>query len=126
MATRGYKNPRIAGGERVIIQGSFAPNAALQPVAASNKGVDFSVAWISTGLFRITFIDSFPDMESMTLSISMSAATDVVAQLASVYSSVTRQVDIRILAVAAVTDIAANAANRVNFQAVFKNTGAVR
>lgn len=122
MASKEFRDPKIRGGGRVIIEGSWATNLASAIDQTLVKGKGFSVLYTSTGLHTITFDDAFPDLpETFLHGIQMSVATDIKTQ-AGLYVIAARTMQIRTLAVAALTDVAANANNRISFLAVFKNT----
>jgi hypothetical protein len=110
--------------ERVVIAGSFAPNGSSAISAASNKGDrGWSVAYISTGLYRITFDDTYNDLVYFGSKLQLATGADQQTQEGT-WTSADRTQDVRVwdASDAAVKDIAADANNRINFVAVFKNT----
>lgn len=117
--------PRTLVREEVQYCGSFAPNGASAVDNTSNKGLGWSVARTSAGLFTITFSDAFAALQSAIATLQLTAADDKVAQIAAV-SLANKTVQIRVwdISGAAETDVAAAAGNRINFQIVFRNSAA--
>jgi hypothetical protein len=114
---------RALGKRYVIVAGSFAPNGSSAISAASNKGKGFTVAWTSTGLYTITFTDKWTDLVSFTASLQLTTAADDFIQVG-VYNATNRTITVRTWDVSdnALANIAADAGNRINFCAIFRNT----
>jgi len=110
--------------ERVIIAGSWAPNGSSAVASASNKGdMGWSVAWTSTGLFTITFTDSYAALECVVATLQLATKSDKYVQVGT-WTSTARTLEVRVwdASDADVADVSANANNRINFLAVFRNT----
>jgi hypothetical protein len=123
MANRNFEPLRSAGGERVVITGSFAPNGSSALSAASTYGRGFTVARTSAGLFTITLADQYYQLESATATLQLATGDDRFVQFGT-YTAASKTITLRIwdISGAAETDVSANANNRVNFCLVFKNT----
>ena len=104
-----------------VITGSFAPNGSSALDQSSVKGVGFSVAYTSTGLYTITLQDVYASLVSATATFQMATATDVKPQFGA-YVAASKTLVLRSIAVASVTDIAANANNRISFVLVLKKS----
>lgn len=119
--------PKTLQRQAVCVMGSFAPNASSTIDATSRKGTGWSVAYISTGLYRITFNadTKMQDLISATATLMMNASALSFLQVGA-YNSTNRTLDIRAYTEAAGTialaDIAANANNRIQFSCWFRNT----
>lgn len=98
----------------VVIAGSFAPNGAAAIAASSREGCGFTVARTSAGLYTVTLTDAFAALVSATASLQLTTAADVVAQIGAV-NLAAKTIQIRALAAAVETEVAAAAGNRVNF-----------
>lgn len=117
--------PRTLVREEVHFSGSFAPNGSSAVSNASNKGLGWTVARTSTGLFTITFSDQFAALQSAICGLQLTTGDDQKAEIG-VVSLANRTVQIRVwdISAAAVADIAADAGNRINFHIVFRNSAA--
>ena len=124
MANRLFVRPRCLDKELVILAGSFAPNGSSAVSAASNKGTGWSVAWTSTGLFTITLADSYPSLISATASLQLTSGDDKFLQFGAidVLSAKTLQIRVWDVSGTAVSDVAADAGNRINFTLILKNS----
>lgn len=117
MANQGrHRYPMETLGEnRLRIGGRFKPNGSSAIDATASEGTTgWTVAWTSTGLFTVTLADVWQYAFDKTLSISMVSATDVVGQWGAI-DLAAKTLQIRVLAVATVTDIAADEANWIDF-----------
>lgn len=124
MANRNF-NPMQALDRGVkIITGSFAPNGSSAVSAASNKGIGFSVARTSAGLFTITLEDSYVSLLAAVASLQLASADDKFCQIGAVDVVTAKTIQIRVwdISGAAVADVNANANNRINFCFVLKNS----
>ncbi len=112
--------------ELIPMVGSFAPNTASAVSAASRKGLGFSVARTSAGLFTVTFTDTFADLVAFNCSIQHVTARDIFAQMGTLVNTATPIVQIRVWDVsgAAVDDITADANSRIHFVAWMRNSAA--
>ena len=124
MASRMFKQIQTLGHGIVVIAGSFAPNGTGAVAATSNKGMGWTVARTSTGLFTITFADEYVDMHSATATLQLATGSDKYIQIGT-YTAASKTLEIRVWdeSDAAVVDVAADANNRVNFIVFFKNSG---
>lgn len=106
-----------------IIAGSFAPAGA--GAVTDQKGRGFTVARTSAGLFTITFTGRFGDFIAFIPGLQLAAGDDKFVQMGT-YTAASRTLTLRVwdVSVPAETDVAANANNRINFIAVFKNSSA--
>lgn len=116
---------RSRSDRAVVIAGSFAPNGTSAVAASSREGCGFTVARTSAGLFTITLADKFTALISATATAQLTTAADIVAQIGPVDLSA-KTVQIRTLAVAVETDVAAAAGNRINFVLVLNSSNASR
>ncbi len=112
--------------ELIPLVGSFAPNGSSAISGASRKGLGWSVAYTSTGLYTITFSDTFSDLVSFTCDLQLASAADSFLQMGTLVNTATPVVQIRNwdISSAAVADIAANANNRIHFTAWLRNSAA--
>ena len=122
MASRNFTDIQTLGEGRVIIAGSFRPNGASAVDNTLNTGLGFSVAWSATGLFIITLVDRYAELVSAQATIAMVSATDVKPQWRAIDVVTNGTLELAILAIGTDTDIASNAANRVFFELVLKNS----
>ncbi len=124
MSHRSFDKLMTHGPRRILVAGSWAPNGSSTIVASSVKGLGFSVAWTSTGLFTITFQDAYVDLESFTCTLQLATAADQVLQVGA-WTPASRTITVRVwdISTQAVANIAADANNRINFSAVFRDTG---
>ncbi len=121
MANRSFDDVQALGKGRVIVHGSFLPNGS-SAIAVDPLWNGFTVAWTSTGLFTITLTDRYVALVSAHADFQMNAATDVKPQWGAIDVVTAGTLQLRSIAVAAVTDIAANANNRVFFTLILRNT----
>jgi hypothetical protein len=123
MAARNFTSPRALVRELVIIAGSFAPNGSSAVSASSNKGLGWSVARTSAGLFTITFANKYADLVSVQAVLQLATGADQYVQVGT-YTAASKTLEIRVwdASDAAVADVAANANNRINFVCFFRNS----
>lgn len=121
MADRSFTNVQALGGARKIVAGNFAPNGS-SAITADPLWLGFTVAYTSTGLYTVTLTDSYPALVAAEFSLQMNAATDLKLQWGLIDVVTAKTLQIRALAVAALTDIAANANNRIYFKLLLRNT----
>jgi hypothetical protein len=114
--------------ERYHIWGSFETNSTSNPDAADSKGdKHWTVAYISTGLWRVTFGSNYKftaaNLVYAEAHLQLASASDKWAQVGS-YVEADRTLDIRVLdaSAAAVADVSADANNRIHFHVVVKAT----
>jgi hypothetical protein len=104
---------------RKVISGSFAPAGAGAVTDIKGAGV-VSVARFAVGEFVI-FVAKHVELESLTLSLQLAAATDRFVMFA-FHDVVPQGINIKVTDNAgAAADIAADANNRINFTAVIRN-----
>ncbi len=100
----------------VLITGSFATNAGVTPVAASNKGKGFSVTWTSTGTWTLLFTNSALAVLSAWVAGQNNAANvDISLQFGAIDVVTALTAIIRNNPGGSVADLTANANNRVHF-----------
>ena len=113
----------------VTLQGSFAPNGASALVSTSTKGAGFSVVRTSVGLFTITLVDKYIGLNEGQCSLQLATADDKIVQFGeiAVSPSATATIQIRVwdISGAAVSDIAADANNRIHFALKLKNSSVI-
>lgn len=127
MSNKALSRPWTRGKGYVAISGSFAP-AAGAVTAGSAKGAGYSVAYTSTGLFTITFEDSYKDMVSATATLQLATAADQIVQVGT-YTAASKTLVLYVWDIsdaALSNNVAANANNRINFHVVFKNVAAFK
>ncbi len=112
--------------ELIPLAGSFAPNSTSAVDATSRKGLGWSVARTSTGLFTITFSDTFSDLVAFEAQLQLVTADDKYLQIGTLVNTATPIVQIRVMDIsgAAVADVTANANNRIHFVAWLRNSAA--
>jgi hypothetical protein len=120
MSTRHPFKQRTAFRGEIQVGGSFAP-AGTGAVTAV-RGTGFTVARTSAGLFTVTLDKVFPSLVRAYVMIQMASATDISPQLGLVDLATARTIQIRTIVAAVVTDIAADANNRVHFEFTFRDT----
>ncbi len=128
MSARNLAPIRTLVRELIPIVGSFAPNGSSAISGASRKGLGFTVAYTSTGLYTVTLSDKYADIVAVTHNVALVTAADIKLQTGVVTqssASAAASVQIRSLAVATLTDIAANAANRISFVIWVRNSAAL-
>jgi hypothetical protein len=106
--------------ETLLFDFSFATNGASNPVASANRGKGFSVIRAGTGVYTVTFTDSFPGPGPVFCNahLSVQAATPRWAQ-ASTFTAATATtpatlVIVTVDAAGAAQDVGAAANSRVN------------
>jgi len=104
---------------------SFRPSSTATPVDLRGNG--YTVAWISTGLWRVTFNRprTQSEFEGAINGLQMVSAVDLKLQFGPFVAATptaNSTLDVRALAVAAVTDIALDNNNRICFIALFRTT----
>lgn len=111
--------------DTVEVNGSFAPQAAGNPITIFG-GAEFAVVRNGTaGEWKLTFTEAFAQLLDAQMTIQMAAATDLTPQIATFTAAtpgVAATLLLRALAAATPTDIAANANNRVHFKITFRTT----
>jgi hypothetical protein len=115
------------GRERTPVFGSFAPNGASAVSADSRKGLGWTVARTSAGLFTVTFTDKWVDLESVTATVQLATGDDKYCQIGTFTASTSTSaatLTIRVwdVSAAAETDVAADTNNRINFCCWFLDT----
>lgn len=126
MAARNLAPVRTLVRELIPVAGSFAPNGSSALVATGTKGLGFTVAYTSTGLYTITFSDKYADLVSMQAQLQLTTGDDKFVQIGAVdLSAKTIQIRVWDASSAAVSDVAAAAGNRINFVAWFRNSAAL-
>ena len=80
VASRVTHKMKTIGINRVHVHGSFAPNGGSALVAASTNGKGFSVARTSTGLYTVTFDNTYPELVSAYAHCQVADAKPTFAQ----------------------------------------------
>lgn len=108
------------------VGGSFATNSSSAVSLSSRKALGWSVVRTSTGLFTVTFTDKYNDLVAFVCDLQEVTAGDQFLQTGTLVNTATPVVQIRVwdISAAAVADVAANANNRINFTAWFRNVSA--
>jgi hypothetical protein len=106
----------------VKIEGSFAPNGSSALVSTDTNGKGFTVAYTSTGLYTVTLSKAYPQLIAAGCWVQLSAAADIKLQFGTIDVVTAKTLQIRSLAVATLTDIAANTNNRIHFSLTLRNT----
>ncbi len=97
-----------------IMAGSFAPNGSSAVAATSVKGKGFTVAYTSTGLFRVTLLAPYRALIAGFCNIHEPTVTDNVAKFLT--TDVTAgTVDITVEAAGSAANVTADAAARISF-----------
>ena len=125
MANRNFNRFQALSKELKLIDGSFCLNGTSAVNNTLNTGIGFTVARTSTGLFTITLQDNYVSLHSVTASLQLETASDKIVQVGTTAVSTTaKTIQLRIwdISDAAVADVSYDANNRVNFQAVLKNS----
>ncbi len=106
------------GKRRVRISGRFFPNGSSAIANSSNQGKKgWTVAYTSTGLYTLTLERRWLKIVPVALSLQLNAAADLKLQWGQFTATATGWTcQIRSLAVAVLTDIAANANNSISFE----------
>lgn len=120
------------GAEPFAIWGSFAPNAALTPAAASNKGppgvVAFTTAYAATGAFTVTLPAGCVPVGTPQIFVSAqceSLTEHFAVCVTGSYSSTARTFTIQAHRNGTGREVAAHASARIHFVLLFNNsTGA--
>lgn len=121
MANR-YKNQFSYGygGDRIRVEGSFAFNAAVSPLAASFTTPGWSVARTAQGIFTITFDDFYVSLASIKVTLQLAALTARWAQVGA-YTPASRTLVVTVHdATPTAQDVAAAANNALHFEALFR------
>jgi len=110
---------------RYLIHGSFAPNGSSALVASTVKGDVqlFSVAYVSTGLYRVTLTYRAESIEDVVATLQLAAAASQGLQVGAV-DEANRTIDLRVVnsSTGAVADVAADANNRINFTVALRGS----
>jgi hypothetical protein len=117
MGAQKYEMKAVKQG-LVVIAGSFAPNGSSALSSASTLGAGFTVARTGVGVFTVTLSDKYTACHSI-VPAGMGAAIFIEA---SAWNSSTNSFTITNLddVAGSAADVAANAANRINFIAVMQ------
>jgi hypothetical protein len=109
------------GLNRVAVHGSWAPAGA--GAITSVKGKGFTAARTGVGEVTVTFDDEYPDLVAEFACGRFASASGVGAQTGT-YNASNKTLIVRTVTMStgAAVDVAADANNRVSFQAIFRNT----
>ena len=126
MAARSFVQLLGAADPGVVLLGiSFAPNGngAVDQTSIRGRGVA-SVARTNVGLFTVTLSDQYPTLLSATATLQLASADDKCAANIGTVDLAAKTIVVRLydISAAALTDVAADANNRVNLTLVLKNS----
>lgn len=122
MANRYFNQlSKVIGGEKVCVMGSFAPNGVGAISNASNTGRGYSVTRTGVGAYQILFDDAYVELVSATATVQLAAVADLKIVVGA-FVQAARTLVLTAVAVAAPTEIAAAANNRVHFCVWFRNS----
>lgn len=126
MAARSFVQLLGAADPGVVILGiSFAPNGNSAVVQSSIRGRGVaSVTRDNVGLFTVTLSDQYPTLLSATATLQLASADDKCAANIGTVDLAAKTIVVRLydISAAALTDVAADANNRVNLTLVLKNS----
>ena len=105
-----------------IVCGSFKPNGSSAVAAADNTGAGWTVARGGVGIFTVTLGDKYPGILSATCSVALSAVADTLVQFGAIDVASAKTLVINVITGGSAADIAVNAANRIHFCLVLRNT----
>lgn len=116
-----------AGGDPVVLWGSFAPNGSSTPDSASNAGPvrNFTTAYAATGAFTVTLPAGYTPVGTPTIGTWAQAEslTEHFAVMAvGAYDASTRSFVIQAHRNGTGREIAANAGARIHFVLIFNNS----
>lgn len=123
MANRStYPLQHLRGGT-AIIAGSFGTNGSSAPTEATTRGLGYTVTRASAGTYTVTFTDKWTAAESITVGANC-ATRGAFSVEAGPYDSAASTLTLYTLVSGTATDVASDAASRVNFCIVFRNSAA--
>jgi hypothetical protein len=124
MANRNFNDVQTLPKGVKVLAGSFAPNGSSAVSSASVKGLGFTVARTGTGVFTLTLQDAYVDYLGGSLTLALNAADDKYLQFGAIDVVTAKTVVINVwdISGAALTDVAANANNRIHFVLWLKNS----
>ena len=105
-----------------IVCGSFKPNGSGAVDNDDNTGAGWTVARGGVGIFTVTLGDIYPGILSATCSVALSAVADTLVQFGAIDVVSAKTLVINVITGGSAADIAANAANRIHFCLVLRNT----
>lgn len=125
------RNPQTEQPGLVFVTGSYGTNAGNPLDAATNRGAGWSVARTAAGVHEITFNEKYAELVAFSATLQLNAVADTIIQ-AGPYTAPTSTAKGKIVVrlydpntgagTGAAVDPAADANNRVNFVACFRNT----
>lgn len=124
MANRNFDNLQILGKNRKVIQGSFKPNGASQPVVTSSTGVGFTVTHVGGGSsYVITLADAYFGVGSVLVSLQSATLGQAAQLILEPTTAVVFTVGVYTTSTGlAIVDLAAATDTRIHFIAVLKNS----
>ena len=113
-----------------VVSGAFKPNGSSAIDSTVNKGIGWTVAYTSTGLYTVTLSRVYYGHYGVLLTLAMNALTDTQLQLGAI-DLTAKTILIRAGeydgdGAIALVDIAAHANNWIHFAAFMKRTSLVR
>lgn len=109
------------GGRRRMVEGRFFPQGTGQPTQGSGQG-QFTVTRSGVGTFLITFAEKYARLSSYECAIQHTTAVDLKGQFGdftAATATTPATIVFRLVAVAAATDMAANANSSVAVKFIF-------
>ena len=126
----GYHDVQSAARECKIVSGAFKPNGSSAIDNTVNKGVGWTVAYTSTGLYTVTLDRVYYGHYGVLLTLAMNALTDTQLQLGAIdltaKTILINAYNIDAEGAVSLVDIAAHANNWIHFAAFMKRTSLVR
>ncbi len=125
MANRLLFVPKTPNHEMVWVAGSFAPNGSSALDATKVKGKGFTVAYTSTGVYTVTFLDAWYALVVALTQVQLHSAADTQIQVGdytAASGSTKGTLVLTALTGGSAADIAANAQNRIHFAIGFQNS----
>tara|TARA_R110000751_G_scaffold149908_1_gene254840 strand:+ start:215 stop:595 length:381 start_codon:yes stop_codon:yes gene_type:complete len=105
-----------------IVCGSFKPNGSSAVDNTANTGTGWTVARGGVGIFTVTLGDKYPAVLSATCSVALSAVADTLVQFGAIDVASAKTLVVNVITGGSAADIAANAANRIHFCLLLRNT----
>lgn len=112
--------------EATLVAGSIAPNAGSALVAGTTRGVGFTAAFISLGVFRLTLLEAYTEITAKKISLQLNALADTDVMFGPFVAAVgttPATLDILVKTAGVAANIAANANNRIDFELTCRRTG---
>lgn len=122
MANRNTDEVRTLGKGRELVAGHFYPQGGSAPTVDDTSKLGYSVQRTSTGVFTLTFEDTYIDVVSQWRDLQLNSPDGSIATIKSVDPAAKTAVIQTLNSSNALFDPAANANNKVSFGFLFKNS----